>query len=118
MQQPYSKNSFHGAAAGRGREKAMGLPVSRVDELQPCALQGNVPLEPAAIFAVSVKRVLPGGKLHPDLMCPPGVERDLRKAQGTVRCRLYDAVFQNGFPHPLRGRFTGKTRPFRLSLNR
>ena len=74
-----------------------------MDELQPCALQGNVPLEPAAIFAVSVKRVLPGGKLHPDLMRPPGVERDLRKAQGTVRCRLHDAVFQHGFPHALAG---------------
>ena len=23
-------------------------------------------------------------------MCPPGVEGDLRKAQGTVRCRLHD----------------------------
>ena len=36
-------------------------------------------------------------------MCPPGVERDLRKAQGTVRCRLHDAVFQHGFPYPLAG---------------
>ena len=40
----------------------------------------------------------PGGELHPDLMGPPGVESDVRKAQCSVRGG--DAVFEHGFPHP------------------
>jgi hypothetical protein len=50
VQQHYSINSFHGAAAGRGREKAMGSPLSGSDEQQPCARQGNVPFELGAIL--------------------------------------------------------------------
>ena len=51
--------------------------------------------------------MLPGGKLHPDLVGPPGVEGDVRKAEGTVFGLGLggDAVFQNGLPHPLAGLF-------------
>ena len=52
----------------------------------------------AAVFAVAPERMPPGGELHPDLMGPPGVESDVRKAQGSVRGG--DAVFEHGFPHP------------------
>ena len=44
VQQPYSKNSFHGAAAGRGREKAMGLPVSGWTNCSPALCKAMSPL--------------------------------------------------------------------------
>ena len=44
VQQPYSKNSFHGAAAGRGREKAMGLPVSGWTNCSPALCRAMSPL--------------------------------------------------------------------------
>ena len=44
VQQPYSKNSFHGAAAGRGREKAMGLPVSGCTKRSPALCRAMSPL--------------------------------------------------------------------------
>ena len=40
---PYSKNSFHGAAAGRGREKAMGLPVSGCTKRRPQLCRAMLP---------------------------------------------------------------------------
>ena len=43
VQQPYSKNSFHGAA-GRGREKAMGLPVSGWTNCSPALCRAMFPL--------------------------------------------------------------------------
>ena len=43
VQQPYSKNSFHGAAAGRGREKAMGLPVSGCTKRRPQLCRAMLP---------------------------------------------------------------------------
>ena len=97
---PKTPSTVRRRAGAEKRPWACRSPGGRTAALRSA---GQCPLEPAAIFAVSVKRVLPGGKLHPDLMRPPGVECDLRKAQGTVRCRLYDAVFQHGFPHPLAG---------------
>ena len=44
VQQPYSKNSFHGAAAGRGREKAIGLPVSGWTNCSPALCRAMSPL--------------------------------------------------------------------------
>ena len=68
-------------------------------ELQAAALQSDVSLYPAAILAVAGERMLPGGKLYPDLMGAAGVQSDACKAR--VPCCFQDAVFQNGFPHAL-----------------
>ena len=68
-------------------------------ELQAAALQSDVSLYPAAILAIAGERVLPGGKLYPDLMGAAGVQSDARKAR--VPCFFQDAIFQNGFPHAL-----------------
>ena len=87
-----------------------------MQELQPRTLQDDVPFEPAAVFAVTPERMLPGGELHPDLMGPPGVEGDVRKAQGPIVAVMrYSSTASRT---PLRGRLTGKTLPFRLSLKR
>ena len=44
VQQPYSKHSFHGAAAGRGREKAMGLAVSGCTKRSPALCRAMSPV--------------------------------------------------------------------------
>ena len=68
-----------------------------MQKLQAAALQGNAAFYAASVFAVSGQRMLPGCKLHPDLMGAAGVQRDLSKAH--LSCRFHDAVFQHGFPY-------------------
>ena len=74
-----------------------------MEELQPGALQGDGPLGAAAVLAIAPERMLPGGKLHPDLMGPPGVEGDVRQTERSIFCCGRNAVLQYSFFHTLAG---------------
>ena len=89
-----------------------------MDEAEPCALKRKVSLDAAAVFAVAPERVAAGRELHPYLVGAPGVEGDVREAGAASGAEAEMRYSSTASFTPLRGRLTGKTRPFRLSLNK
>ena len=52
-----------------------------MQKLQAAALQGNAAFYAASVFAVSGQRMLPGCKLHPDLMGAAALSRQITQSQ-------------------------------------
>ena len=74
-----------------------------MDEAEPGALERNVSLDAAAVFAVAPERVAAGRELHPDLVGAPGVEGDVRQTERSIFCRGRNAILQYSFFHTLAG---------------
>ena len=74
-----------------------------MDEAEAGALERDVSLDAAPVFAVAPERVAAGGELHPDLMGAAGVEGDVCEAGAAVRGRRRKAVFQHSLLHALAG---------------
>ena len=94
-----------GLPGGQRQGKRKGVAGEGVEKFQPRALEGEGPFPAAAVFSVSPEGMLPGSKLDPDLMGPPGVEGNFRQTHrpGFGGDPGGQPVFQHRLPHPFPG---------------